>query len=131
VDLRAQASFDYYMFDKSRFPNVPDDVIEEQLQDGRISLVQSETYPIYAQATRAGVNGATTNLFGGLRLPIYLDVSAISLLNVKVNDAIKDNYSLVMSRRVLGSQPATITVYAADKTTVLCNDYYPETYSCH
>ena len=131
VDLRAQTSFDYYMFNSYQYSNMPDDEVFEIFQDGLISLVQSAAYPIHAQATRAGVNGATTNLFGGLRLPIFQDVSFISLTNVKVNNATKDNYSLVMSRRVLGTQPALITVYAADQTTVLCNDYDPNTYICH
>ena len=43
----------------------------ETVQDGLVSPVQSDIYPIHSPATRIGVNGATMNLFGGLRLPIY------------------------------------------------------------
>jgi hypothetical protein len=131
VDLRAQNTFDNYIIDNSKYHNIPDDVVFETIQDGLVSPVQSDLYPIHSPATRIGVNGATINLFGGLRLPIYQDAGAISLTNVKVNDAIKDNYSLVMSRRVLGSNPALVTVYGSDKTTVLCNDYDPLTFSCN
>ena len=131
VDLRAQTSFDGYIIDLHKYINVPDDVMYETVQDGFVSPVQSDLYPISSPATRVGVNGATVNLFGGLRLPIYQDAGAISLTSVKVNDAIKDNYSLVMSRRVLGTNPALITVYAADKTTILCNDYDPTAFHCN
>ncbi len=132
VDLRAQASFDGYIIDNSKYHNIPEDVVYETVQDGLVSPVKSDLYPIHSPATRAGVNGATINLFGGLRLPIYPDAGALSLTNVKVNNAIKDNYSLVMSRRVLGSiQPALITVYGSDKTTVLCNDYDPKEFKCN
>jgi hypothetical protein len=132
VDLRAQTSFDYFFWNRGTFGGISEDLIMEKVQTGRISIVQDADHPLEAKATRKGVNGATTNLFGGLRLPQYLDVNAISLTNVKVSDAIKDNYSLVMARRVLGSQqPALITVYAEDKTTVLCNDYSPELFKCN
>jgi hypothetical protein len=131
VDLRAQTSFDSYIVDFHRWSNIPDDEMYEVVQNGLISPVQSDLYPIPSPATRAGVNGATINLFGGLRLPIYPDAGALSLTNVKVNNAIKDNYSLVMSRRVLGSNPAIITVYGSDKTTILCNDYDPLAFRCN
>ena len=131
VDLRAQTSFDGYIIDLSRWINIPDDIMYQTIQDGFVSPVQSDSYPIHSPATRIGVNGATMNLFGGLRLPIFQDAGAISLTNVKVSDQIKDNYSLVMSRRVLGTDPARITVYGSDKTTVLCNDYDPLTFTCN
>jgi len=131
VDLRAQTSFDGYIFDHSKYINIPDDVIFETIQDGYVSPVQSAIYSIPSPATRIGVNGATQNLFGGLRLPIYQDAGALSLTNVKVNDATKDNYSLVMSRRTLGADPVRVTVYAADKTTILCNDYDPKDFKCN
>jgi hypothetical protein len=131
VDLRAQTSFDYYMIDNSKWTKMPEDEAFQILQDGLMSLDSSALYPIPGKAQRAGVNGGTGNYFGGLRLPIYQDAGALSLTNVLVNDAIKDNYSLVMSRRVLGSLPPLITVYASDKTTVLCNDYDPTAFKCN
>jgi hypothetical protein len=131
VDLRAQASFDNYIIDQQKYRNMSNDEMYQVVQTGFISRVQSDLYPIHSPATRAGVNGATINLFGGLRLPIYPDAGALSLTNIKVNNAIKDNYSLVMSRRVLGMDPPLITVYGADKTTVLCNDYDPKEFKCN
>jgi hypothetical protein len=132
VDLRAQTSFDGYIIDLQRWRNIPEDVMNETIPEGFTSPVQSDLYPIKAAASRAGVNGATINLFGGLRLPIYQDAGAISLTNVKMNDATKDNYSLVMSRRTLGgTDPVRVTVYAADKTTILCNDYDPLAFKCN
>jgi hypothetical protein len=131
VDLRAQTSFEHYIIDLHKYNNMSSDEMYQIVQTGFISLVQTELHPIPSPATRAGVNGATINLFGGLRLPIFQDAGALSLTNVKVNDAIKDNYSLVMSRRVLGTNPPIITVYAADKTTVLCNDYDPQNFKCN
>jgi hypothetical protein len=103
----------------------------EVFQNGLASPVQTADCSEYNPASRAGVGGATINLFGGLRLPIYQDAGALSLQQVKVNDAIKDNYSLVMSRRVIGGLPPLVTVYAADKTTILCNDYDPNLYKCN
>jgi len=131
VDLRAQTSFDHYIINLSKYMNMPSDEMYQIVQTGFISPVQTDLHPIPSKATRQGVNGATMNLFSGLRLPIYQDVNALSLTNVKVNDAIKDNYSLVMSRRVVGMQPPLITVYASDKTTVLCNDYDPTVFRCN
>jgi len=93
--------------------------------------VQTADCSTFSPATRAGVGGATTNLFGGLRLPVYPDAGALSLQQVKVQDATKDNYSLVMSRRVIGGSPMLVTVYAADKTTILCNDYDPLNFRCN
>jgi len=130
VDLRAQTSFDYYFPDNSKYVNMPDDEMYQLIPDALVSSVPTDIYSVEGRAARKGVNGATMDLFGGLRLPIYQDAGALSLETVKVNDAIKDNYSLVMSRRVLGTQPPLITVYASDKTTVLCNDYEPKTFSC-
>ena len=131
VDLRAQTSFDGYIIDLHRWINISEDVMNETVQEGFVSPVQSDLYPIQSPATRIGVNGATMNLFGGLRLPIYQDAGAISLTNVKINDATKDNYSLVMSRRTLGTDPVRVTVYATDKTTILCNDYDPLAFKCN
>ncbi len=131
VDLRAQTSFDGYIIDNSKYRNMSDDEMYQIVQNGFVSPVQSAIYPIQSPATRIGVNGATMNLFGGLRLPIYQDAGALSLTNVKVNDAIKDNYSLVMSRRVLGTNPPIVTVYGSDKTTILCNDYDPLAFKCN
>jgi hypothetical protein len=130
VDLRAQTSFDYYFYSSSNFPDLTQDLIFEKVQTGRISLIKDADHPMEAKATRKDVNGATQNIFGGLRLPIYLDAGALSLTQVKVNNAIKDNYSFVMSRRVIGMQPPLITVYAADKSTILCNDYNPDIFTC-
>lgn len=132
VDLRAQSSFDYYMIDFSKFYRMGEDEAYQVFQDGFVSEVPTAQHTIFGQATRVGVNGATTNLFGGLRLPIFQDAGAVSLTNVKVNNATKDNYSLVMSRRVLGSMaPALITVYGSDQSTVLCPDYNPEQFRCN
>ncbi len=131
VDLRAQTSFDGYIIDLRRWINVPEDVMNETIPEGFVSPFQSDLYPIPAFASRIGLNGGTQNIFGGLRLPIYQDAGAISLTNVKVSDAIKDNYSLVMSRRTLGTVPVRVTVYAADKTTILCNDYDPKEFKCN
>jgi hypothetical protein len=61
-----------------------------------------------------------------------LDVSALSLTNVLINDAVKNNYSLMMARRTGGFVPQpVITVYAADGTTVTCADYSPELETCN
>lgn len=131
VDLRAQTGFDYYTIDHQKF-NMSLDDMYEKVQHGYVSLEPTPVYTFFIKATRNGVNGATADIFGGLRLPIYLDASFLSLTNVKVNEAIKDNYSLVMSRRVLPSQtPALITTYAADKTTIICNDYDPKLFKCN
>ena len=132
VDLRAQTSFDYYAINFRIYGQMHPDDANQFFQNGFISDVPTAQHTIFAQATRAGVNGATQNIFGGLRLPIYQDASWLSLTNVKVNNAIKDNYSLEMSRRVFpGQTPARITVYAADQTTVLCNDYDPKLFKCN
>jgi hypothetical protein len=132
VDLRAQTSFDYYYIDHNRYNGMSLDDRYEKLPNGYVSLTPTPDHPIFAQATRKGVNGATIDLFGGLRLPIFQDAGFISLQQVKMNEANKDNYSLVMSRRVLGSQtPVLVTTYAADKTTVVCNDYDPLLFKCN
>ena len=132
VDLRAQSSFDYYSIDFHQYYGLPEDDANQIFQHGFVSPVPTPEHTVYAQATRQGVNGATTNLFGGLRLPIYLDGGGLTLSNVKMNDATKDNYSLVMSRRVLGNMtPVLVTVYAADQSTILCNDYDPTLFHCN
>ena len=130
VDLRAQKTFDYYSIDFQKFYGMTTDDAYQVFQDGFVSPVPTAQHTIFAQAVRKE-NGAERSIFGGLRLPQYLDVSAISLTNVKINEACKDNYSLVMARRVLGAMtPALITVYGADQTTVVCNDYSPEKFQC-
>lgn len=132
VDLRAQSSFDYYSIDFHNYYQLGEDDANQIFQNGFVSPVPTAQHTIFAQATRLGVNGATSNLFGGLRLPIFQDAGAVSLTNVYMNDATKDNYSLVMSRRVLGGQtPVRVTVYAADKSTVLCADYDPLLFKCN
>ena len=132
VDLRAQATFDHYFIPASKYSGMTDDRMYERFQEGLVSPVQTPDHSEFGKATRKGVDGATQNIFGGLRLPIFQDAGAISLTQVKMNNATKDNYSLVMSRRVLsGMQPVLVTVYGADKTTVLCNDYSPETFTCN
>jgi hypothetical protein len=127
VDLRAQTSFDYYFIDYSKWRGISDDDLNQIFQNGTISPVPTRAMSLYQELHQGlGVNGATINIYAGLRVPQYLDASGLSLTNIKINDAVKDNYSLVMARRVLGSMtPVLITVYAADKTTVLCNDYDP------
>jgi hypothetical protein len=132
VDLRAQASFDYYYIESKIYSSTPEDEFFQVYQDGLNSPVANPMYPVEVKASRTGVNGATINLFAGLRLPTYPDAGGVSLTQVKVQDAVKDNYSLVMSRRVVGStSKAVITVYAADKSTVLCNDYDPQLFKCN
>jgi hypothetical protein len=132
VDVRAQTSFDFYFIDNSKYQGIPDADKLEMFKDGWASPVQTSLYSMASPATRAGVNGATINLYGGLRVPQYLDASGLSLTQVKINNACKDNYSLVMARRVLGNMtPVLVTVYAADKTTVLCQDYDPTLYKCN
>ena len=132
LDLRAQTSFDYYFIDYSKWRSISDDDLHQIFQNGTISPVPTEQCPIPGIASRVGVNGATINIYAGLRVPQYLDASGLSLTNIKINDAVKDNYSLVMARRVLGNMtPVLITVYAADKTTILCNDYDPTLFRCN
>jgi len=132
VDLRAQSSFDYYAIDFSKYYQMQQDDANQLFQTGFVSATPTPQHTIFAQATRKGVNGATQDLFGGLRLPIFQDAGAVSLTDVRVTDATKDNYSLVMSRRVLSGQtPALITVYATDMSTILCNDYDPKLFQCN
>ena len=132
VDVRAQKSFDYWFVPTSDLVGISQDDMLQIYQHGYFSPVATPQYHVLGQPTRAGVNGATTNLYGGLRVPQYLDASGLTLTQVKVNKAIKDNYSLVMARRVLGSMtPALVTVYDDDTTTVLCNDYSPELFKCN
>lgn len=132
VDLRAQTSFDYYHIDFGKYYQMGQDEANQLFQHGFVSDVPTPQHTIFGQATRVGVNGATQNLFGGLRLPIFQDAGAISLTNALMNDATKDNYSLVMSRRVLAGQiPVRVTVYGQDQTTVLCADYDPLNFKCN
>jgi hypothetical protein len=132
LDLRAQASFDFYFIDHAKFQGISEADVLEIYKDGMVSAVQTQLYSVASPATRAGVNGATINLYGGLRVPQYLDASGLSLTQIKINDACKDNYSIVMARRVLGNMtPVLETVFGADKTTVLCADYDPTLYKCN
>jgi hypothetical protein len=132
VDVRAQTSFDFYFIDHAKYQGISDADLLEIYKDGWASPVQTSLYSVASPATRAGVNGATINLYGGLRVPQYLDASGLSLTQIKINDACKDNYSIVMARRVLGNMtPVLETVYGADKTTVLCADYDPTLYKCN
>lgn len=131
LDLRAQTHFDFYYVDHAKV-NFLDEDLYQTVQNGLFSPVQTPDYPIFSPATRKGVNGATQDLFGGLRVPNYLDVGSLSLVQIKINDAVKDNYSLVMARRVLSSMtPVLVTVYAADQATVVCNDYDPTLFKCN
>ncbi|HET7897912.1 MAG TPA: hypothetical protein VFL47_09590, partial [Flavisolibacter sp.] len=132
VDLRAQKTFDYYFIEFSKYFENGEDEGNRIYQNGFVSPVQTSQHVNFGQATRKGVNGATMDLYAGLRLPAYLDANFISLTEVKVNKAVKDNYSLVMARRVLPSQtPALIKVYDDDQTTVLCPDYDPLLFKCN
>ena len=131
VDLRAQTSFDYYSINWGLYGQMGPDDANQYFQNGFVSLVPTEQHTIFAQATRKA-NGAPMDLFGGLRLPIFQDAGFISLTEVKTSEATKDNYSFVMSRRVLsGQMPVRIKVYAADQTTVLCPDYDPLLMRCN
>jgi hypothetical protein len=132
LDLRAQAKFEFYFVDRARLQGISDADAFEIYKDGMLSPVQTAVHTVYSAATRAGVNGETINLFGGLRVPQYLDASGLSLTQIKINNACKDNYSIVMARRVFSSMtPVLVTVYAADKTTVLCPDYDPTLFKCN
>ena len=131
VDLRAQTSFDYYSINFGIYGQMGPDDANQFFQNGFVSLVPTAQHTIFAQATRKAL-GAPTDLFGGLRLPIFQDAGYLSLTEVKANDAIKDNYSFVMSRRTLAGQlPVRIKVYAADQSTVLCPDYDPLLFKCN
>lgn len=132
VDVRTQASWDLYMIPAKTLNSMPMDDAYMIFQQGLVALAPSDVFTLLSPATRKGVNGATDNLYGGLRVPQYLDANGLSLTRIKINDAAKDNYSLVMARRVFPSMtPVQVTVYAADKTTVLCNDYDPTLFKCN
>ena len=131
VDLRAQTSFDYYSIDWHKYNTLGPDEANQYFQDGWVSPVPTATHTVFGQATRKGVNGATADIFGGLRLPIFQDAGAISLTNAYMNELTKDNYSLVMSRRVLAGPPVRVTTYAQDMTTVVCADYDPLNFKCN
>jgi hypothetical protein len=131
ADLRAQTTFNLWFVPASKYIDLPEADWRERFQNGFVSPVQTAECSEFNPASRVGVGGATTNLYAGLRLPNYLDGNGFVLQQVKVNDAVKDNYSLVMSRRVISAQPPVVTVYAADKTTVVCSDYSPEQFHCN
>jgi hypothetical protein len=132
LDLRAQKKFEFYYIDNSKYQGIGDDDKNQILLNGNVSPVPTAQHTIYSPATRAGVNGATMNLYGGLRVPQYLDANGLSLTQIKLNDAVKDNYSLEMARRVLGNTtPVQITVYGDDQNTILCNDYDPKLFKCN
>jgi len=134
VDLRAQTNFTYYFADYGKISNggtISDADLLELYPDGTASPTQTDICTIVNSPQRK-IEGASMDLFGGLRVPQYLDASALSLSSIKINDACKNNYSLVMARRTGGlvSQPV-VTVYAADETTVTCADYNPELEICN
>ncbi len=133
IDLRAQTSFTYYYADWGKLSNnnaISDADMLELYPDGLASPTQTNIYTIAVNPQRV-FEGASINLFGGLRVPQYLDASALSLSNIKINDACKNNYSLVMARRTGGLVPQpVVTVYAADKTTITCADYNPDLEIC-
>ena len=132
ADLRAQANWDYYSIDFHQYYQLPDDDANMVFQNGFVSPFPTADHTIFNQASRKGVNGATQDIFGGLRLPQYLDGGGLSLTQVKMNDGAKDNYSIVMARRVFASMtPVLETVYAADQATILCNDYDPLLFKCN
>ncbi|AEW00024.1 hypothetical protein A4D02_29195 [Niastella koreensis] len=134
LDLRAQTNWDYYFIPENQYnnSNLSYDDGYMIVQDGRFSPVKTAEYTGEALASRIGVNGATSNIYAGLRAPQFLDASGITLASVKMNDAVKDNYSLVMARNTNGfATPAQIIVYAGDQTTILCNDYDPKNFKCN
>ena len=132
VDIRAQTNWTFYFVDHNKYIHMPEDDVNMIFQQGLAAPAPSTVFSMESPATRKGVNGAPENLYGGLRIPQYLDANGLSLTQIKINDAAKDNYSLVMARRVFSSMtPVQIIVYAADKTTVLCNDYDPTLFKCN
>lgn len=135
LDLRAQTHADFWFAQYgtlSKNYTISRADLYELYPDGfYASPVQTTICNQYAAPTRK-INGDPSDLFGGIRVPQYLDVSGLSLTSIKVNDAIKNNYSFVMARRTNNLvPPPVVTVYAADQTTVLCNDYSPETGKCN
>jgi hypothetical protein len=132
LDLRSQKNFDFYYVPTGDLGGMSQDDMYQVYQDGYFSPVATAQYHAFGQATRKGVNGATADIFAGLRVPQYLDASGLSLTQIKLNKAVKDNYSLVMARRVFGSMtPVLVTVYDDDKTTLLCQDYDPLLFKCN
>lgn len=134
IDLRTQTNFTFYQVDFTKISNnrtISDADLYELYPAGFYSATPSALYSIADSATRV-TNGATMNLYGGLRLPQFLDVSGLSLSHILINDAIKNNYSLLMARRTDGFVPQpVVTVYAADRTTITCADYSPELEACN
>jgi hypothetical protein len=134
VDLRSQTSFTFYQLDFTKLnpgSTISNADMYELYPNGLISPTPSALYSLADSPTRKS-EGATMNLYGGLRLPTYLDGNGLSLTNVWVSDAIKNNYSLLMSRQTGGFVPQpVVTVYAADKTTITCADYSPENETCN
>ena len=134
VDLRAQTNFSYYYADFSKINNgykISDADLLELYPDGFASPTQTDVCTIFGTPQRK-FEGAAMDLFGGLRVPQYLDASGLSLSSIKINDACKNNYSLVMARRTGGFVPQpVVTVYAADMTTITCADYSPELETCN
>jgi hypothetical protein len=135
LDLRAQTHADFWYASYavvSKNYTISRADLYELYPDGFFGApVQTAVCNQHGVATRK-INGDPGDLFGGIRVPQYLDVSGLSLTNIKVNDAIKNNYSFVMARRTAGLvPPPVVTVYAADQTTVLCNDYDPLNEVCN
>jgi len=131
VDLRAQTTANAWYIDFSKEIAMSSADAYEYFSYGYSSPVQTDKCINYQSATRK-IDGDKADLYGGIRVPQYLDASGLSLTSIKVNDAIKNNYSFVMARRTNNLvPPPVITVYAADKTTILCHDYNPDIETCN
>ncbi|MBO9203915.1 MULTISPECIES: hypothetical protein [Niastella] len=131
LDIRTQTNWDYYFYTSKALNYMSDDDAYMVYQQGRISPIRTDVYNTEAKASRKDL-GDAENLYAGLRVPQYLDANGLTLKQIKINVAAKNNYSLVMSRRTGGLvTPPQVTVYAADKTTVDCNDYDPLTFKCN
>ncbi|MCU7547892.1 hypothetical protein OCK74_02145 [Chitinophagaceae bacterium LB-8] len=132
LDIRVQKSWDYWFANNSAATGMDDYYL--LYKDARVSPTQTAECTIFGQATRHPTIFAANpqNLFGGLRVPQFLDASGISLATVRINNATKDNYSLVMARRTggLAITPAQIIVYD-DNGNIVCNDYSPEYFKCN
>lgn len=133
VDIRAQTSFDLYQIDLSKYQNISEADMYQEFSSGYLycSPVQTAVYSMPETAQRRAT-GDANDLYAGLRLPQYLDAGGLSLQTLKISDATKNNYSIVMARRVFSSMtPVDEIVYSAtDTTAILCHDYNPETITC-
>jgi hypothetical protein len=134
IDLRAQSNFNFYQMDFTKV-NPGNAISQADLYElypgGFYSSTPGGLFTLADSAARKS-EGATMNLYGGLRLPTYLDGNGLSLTNVWVNDAVKNNYSLCMTKNTGGFvAPAVVTAYAADQTTITCADYNPVLETCN